>query len=116
MGMRHGALLLAGVAAFLVGCGGAGMRAEAAGPQRLSFADLAGWNTDDQSAALAAFKRSCARILKLSPSAPLDTKGGDDDRRQEGRPAQRQQSYAEQSGGGYGGDLSDEIPFAPEWR
>ena len=77
MGMRHGALLLAGVAAFLVGCGGAGMRAEAAGPQRLSFADLAGWNTDDQSAALAAFKRSCARIRKFSPSAALDTKGGD---------------------------------------
>lgn len=45
----------------------------------------------------------------------LDSKGGDDDRQP--RPAQRQQSYAEQSGGSYGGgDLSDEIPFAPEWR
>lgn len=77
MGMRHGAVLLAGVAAFLVGCGGAGMRAEAAGPQRISFSDLAGWERDDQSAALEAFRRSCARILKLSPSAPLDTKGGD---------------------------------------
>lgn len=77
MGMRHGAALLFGVAAFLVGCGGAAMKAEAAGPQRISYADLDGWNTDDQSAALGAFKRSCARILKLSPSAPLDTKGGD---------------------------------------
>jgi len=49
----------------------------------------------------------------------LDSKGGDDDRpaRQESRPAQRQQSYAEQSGGGsYARDLDDEIPFAPEWR
>lgn len=45
----------------------------------------------------------------------LDTKGGDDDR--QSRPAQRQQSYAEQSGGGfYARDLDDEIPFAPEWR
>lgn len=50
----------------------------------------------------------------------LDSKSGDDDRpaRQESRPAQRQQSYAEQSGGSYGGgrDLDDETPFAPEWR
>ena len=77
MGMRHGTALLVGVAAFLAGCGGAGMKAEAAAPQRISYSDLEGWNTDDQSAALDAFKRSCARILKLSPSAPLDTKGGD---------------------------------------
>lgn len=47
----------------------------------------------------------------------LDSKGGDDDRRQESRPAQHQQSYADQSGGGsYARDLDDEIPFAPEWR
>lgn len=25
-------------------------------------------------------------------------------------------SYAKASGGGYGGPLDDEIPFAPEWR
>lgn len=41
----------------------------------------------------------------------LDSRGGDDDRRQESRPAQRQQSYAEQSGGSYANDLDDEIPF-----
>ena len=29
---------------------------------------------------------------------------------------QRQQSYAEQSGGSYGDTLTDDIPFAPEWR
>ncbi len=44
---------------------------------RLSWQEIDGWHTDDQSAALDAFKGSCARILKLSPSAPLDTKGGD---------------------------------------
>lgn len=55
------------------------MRAEAApsAPVRLSFSDLEGWQTDDPSAALAAFSGSCARILKLPSSAPLDTKGGD---------------------------------------
>lgn len=43
----------------------------------------------------------------------LDSKSGDDDRpaRQEGRPAQRQQSYAEQSGGSYASDMDDSIPF-----
>ncbi|MEQ8266167.1 MAG: MltA domain-containing protein [Parvibaculum sp.] len=46
-------------------------------PTRMAFADLEGWGRDDQSAALDAFRRSCARILKLSPSAPLDVKGGD---------------------------------------
>ncbi|MEP2828521.1 MltA domain-containing protein [Parvibaculum sp.] len=44
---------------------------------RMSWSDIEGWHTDDQAAALSAFKGSCARILKLSPSAPLDTKGGD---------------------------------------
>lgn len=55
------------------------MSAHAASPvsARLSFSDIEGWQTDDQSAALIAFRGSCARILKLSPSAPLDTKGGD---------------------------------------
>lgn len=46
-------------------------------PTRISFADLDGWGQDDQSAALAAFRRSCARILALAPAAPLDVKGGD---------------------------------------
>ncbi|ABS62867.1 MltA domain protein [Parvibaculum lavamentivorans DS-1] len=46
-------------------------------PTRISFSQLDGWGKDDQSAALDAFRRSCARILKLSPSAPLDVKGGD---------------------------------------
>lgn len=44
---------------------------------RVSWSDIDGWHTDDQAAALSAFKGSCARILRLSPSAPLDTKGGD---------------------------------------
>ncbi len=73
---RHGAAFLLGLAAFLFGwCGGV-MTAEA-GPQRISFSELQGWSVDDQSLALDAFKRSCTRILKLSPSASLDTKGGD---------------------------------------
>lgn len=41
----------------------------------------------------------------------LDSKGGDDDRHQESRPAQHQQSYAEQSGGSYANDLDDNLPF-----
>lgn len=44
----------------------------------LSFADLDGWAADDQSAALVAFRRSCARILKLGDDAPLDTKSAID--------------------------------------
>lgn len=48
----------------------------------------------------------------------LDGKGGDDDRDQQRQANSRQQSYGEQSGGGYGGgrDLDDDLPFAPEWR
>lgn len=76
MARRHGAAVLLGLATFLLGCSGGVMTAEA-GPQRISFSELEGWGTDDQSLTLDAFKRSCARILKLSPSAPLDTKGGD---------------------------------------
>lgn len=68
--------LLAGAALFL-GAGGADMNADAAGPARISYSDIEGWGVDDQSAALDAFRRSCARILKLAPSAALDTKGGD---------------------------------------
>jgi hypothetical protein len=46
------------------------------------------------------------RILLMEPK-PRDDK-----------PAKRQQSYAEQSGGtsSYGTPLDDEIPFAPEFR
>lgn len=42
----------------------------------------------------------------------LDTKGGNDERGQpEQRSAGRQQSYGEQSGGSYGGDLDSDFPF-----
>lgn len=37
--------------------------------------------------------------------------GGKQEGSQESRPAQRQQSYAEQSGGSYANDLDDEFPF-----
>src|SRR5690606_26861141 len=70
MARRHGAAVLLGLAAFLFGCSGTVMTAEA-GPQRISFSELQGWGVDDQSVALEAFKRSCVRILKLSPSAAL---------------------------------------------
>jgi membrane-bound lytic murein transglycosylase A len=40
----------------------------------LSFADLDGWSSDDQSASLQAFRRSCARILELDDDASLDPK------------------------------------------
>ncbi|MDE1174924.1 MAG: MltA domain-containing protein [Parvibaculaceae bacterium] len=38
----------------------------------LGFGDLPGWTSDDQNDALNAFRRSCARIMKLAPDAPLD--------------------------------------------
>jgi len=40
----------------------------------LSYADLHGWSEDKQSETLEAFRRSCQRIQKLSPDAPLDRK------------------------------------------
>lgn len=57
----------------------AAMRDDVSGrpAQTLSFADLDGWAADDQAAALAAFRRSCARILRLGDEAPLDGKGAD---------------------------------------
>lgn len=66
----------------LAGCssGEASMREspiEGPGRVALSFADLEGWKADDQSAALAAFRRSCQRILALDDQAPLDTRGAD---------------------------------------
>lgn len=42
--------------------------------------------------------------------------GKQDGERHESKSSQRQQSYAEKSGGSYASDLNDEIPFAPEWR
>ena len=40
----------------------------------LNFSVLRGWSDDSQTLVLAAFKRSCARILKLNPDDRLDTK------------------------------------------
>jgi membrane-bound lytic murein transglycosylase A len=37
----------------------------------VAFADLPGWREDSPAAALAAFRRSCARILALAPNAGL---------------------------------------------
>ena len=42
--------------------------------ERISFEDMEGWRDDAQGAALSAFRRSCARILKLDPGALLDPK------------------------------------------
>ncbi|MDO9126494.1 MAG: MltA domain-containing protein, partial [Parvibaculum sp.] len=73
-------ILLAAFALFSCMAGAPDMTAQAnpvSSPTRISFADLDGWGRDDQSAALAAFRRSCARILALAPDAPLDVKGGD---------------------------------------
>lgn len=75
--MRYAIAALAGLALLAVsGCssGEAGMSETQAGVAGLSFADLDGWQADDQSAALAAFRRSCSRILALDAAAPLDSK------------------------------------------
>ncbi len=80
--MRTGTVACACVAAlfglFSASCEAA-MRDDASDrpAQTLSFTDLDGWSADDQSAALAAFRRSCARILRLGDEAPLDGKGAD---------------------------------------
>lgn len=67
----------------LGGCGstseasGMAMQGQQVGPESaLSFNDLDGWSSDGQSSALAAFRRSCTRILKLNQGAPLDAKTG----------------------------------------
>ena len=43
--------------------------------QPAGFADLAGWQTDDQAAALGAFRRSCARIARRAAGKPLAAAG-----------------------------------------
>lgn len=42
--------------------------------RQVSFSTLPGWQSDDLSGVLSAFQKSCAVILKKSPSAPLDSK------------------------------------------
>ena len=37
----------------------------------VAFAEIPGWDADDQGAALAAFRQSCRKILALAPSAAL---------------------------------------------
>lgn len=61
---------------MLPGCSHAGKRVSEAIPaaERISFEDMEGWPDDAQGAALSAFRRSCARILKLDPGALLDPK------------------------------------------
>ncbi len=46
-------------------------RKEALRLHGVSFADLPGWRDGDPSAALAAFRRSCAKIDALAPDAPM---------------------------------------------
>lgn len=43
--------------------------------ERVAFTDLAGWDADDQSAALSAFQISCRIILRRPPDALLDRSG-----------------------------------------
>lgn len=44
--------------------------------ERVDFDILPGWTTDDPLAALAAFDKSCARILSLDPAAPMGGAAG----------------------------------------
>jgi len=41
--------------------------------QQVPFAEVPGWDADDQGAALAAFRQSCRKILALAPSASVAT-------------------------------------------
>ena len=41
----------------------------------VSYGDLKGWDTDDQSGALASFQRSCASLLKQPADKPMDGNG-----------------------------------------
>lgn len=43
---------------------------------KIGFSDLAGWQDDAQSAALAAFRRSCAEMATAPDDQPLDVAGG----------------------------------------
>jgi membrane-bound lytic murein transglycosylase A len=43
--------------------------------ERASFADLRGWAEDDQREGLRAFLRSCERLLRLDPGAPMGGAG-----------------------------------------
>lgn len=43
--------------------------------QQAAFADLPGWEKDNQAQTLAAFKRSCERILKNDPARPFGPDG-----------------------------------------
>jgi membrane-bound lytic murein transglycosylase A len=75
--MRKSAWALLVVSALVLSCvpGHEGMDVKpASGTARLSFDDLPGWSGDDHAAALATFRRSCARILKLDASDRLDVK------------------------------------------
>lgn len=85
--MKYGIAALAGLALLAVSACGSGEASMTEGqlmegPAQtasgfLTFADLDGWADDDQAAALAAFRRSCARILALGKTEPLDPKATD---------------------------------------
>lgn len=62
---------------FLSAC--AGVKTPEKGPLTLkpaSFSDLEGWRGDDHAAALAAFRKSCTRILKQDPGKAFGPVGG----------------------------------------
>ncbi|MBV9330700.1 MAG: MltA domain-containing protein, partial [Alphaproteobacteria bacterium] len=43
--------------------------------RKVTFGDLAGWNSSDERAALAAFGRSCMRLSSLPPGERLEGRG-----------------------------------------
>lgn len=82
--MRYATAGLAGLVLLAVSACGSGeasmmeTRASAeAGSGPVSFAALPGWQNDDHAAALATFRRSCARILELNGADPLDPKASE---------------------------------------
>src|SRR5260370_39444061 len=67
-------LLLAGLSACASSTPPSPPSPPSAGALRLqpaAFAEIPGWDADDQGAALAAFRQSCRKILALAPSAAL---------------------------------------------
>lgn len=76
---RSGLVLLCALALVLSSC--ALFKEEKEAPVLLvlkpaAFRDLPGWDRDDQAAAMAAFKKSCTRILKKDPAAAFGPIGG----------------------------------------
>jgi membrane-bound lytic murein transglycosylase A len=67
--MRRLALLA--LAVLLAACGPKPKPPDRLTLAAVDFADLPGWESEEPAAALAAFRRSCAALGKLAPTAPL---------------------------------------------